>query len=62
MAEEGESIFGEMDAKSRAKYKNLLCEYTMPTPVDIGFDFEQQKNDLLEQVVSWFKYAGKGVF
>lgn len=62
MNEEGESIFGEMDAKSRAKYKKLLLEYTMPTPVDVREDFEQQKNDLLAQVVSWFKYAGVGVF
>jgi len=62
LSEEGEGIFGEMNPKSRARYKKLLSEFTMPTPVDVKSDFEQQKNDLLAQVVSWFKYAGVGVF
>lgn len=62
LSEEGESIFGEMNPKSRARYRKLLAEYTMPTPVDIKLDFDEQKNDLRAQVVSWFKYAGTGVF
>lgn len=60
--EHGQTLLAEMSRPSRVKYKKLMKEYSLPTPVDVQHDYEQQKNDLRLQVVSWLKYTVTGVF
>ena len=60
--EQGQSLMAEMSRPTRAKYKQMMKDYSLPTPVDVEHDYEQQKNDLRTQVVSWLKYTVTGVF
>lgn len=60
--EHGETLLEEMSRPSRVKYRKMMKDYSLPTPVDIRGDFETQKNDLRTQVVSWLKYTKLAVF
>jgi len=60
--EHGQALMAEMSRPSRAKYKQMMKDYSLPTPVDIRGDFETQKNDLRTQVVSWIKHTKLAVF
>ena len=60
--EHGKELLAKMSRPSRVKYKKMMEEYSLPTPVDVRSDFETQKNDLRTQVVSWLKHTKLAVF
>lgn len=58
----GGHILSEMSRPTRAKYKKLITEYSMPVPIDPKEDFEAQKKDLREQVSYWLSHQAATVF
>ena len=58
----GGAILSEMSRPTRAKYKKMIAEHSMPVSINPRADFEAQKKDLREQVSYWLSHQVATVF
>lgn len=58
----GADILSKMSRPSRTKFKKLMSEQTMPTPINPKEDFEAQKKDLRQQVFYWLSHQMETTF